>query len=714
MANGAEVARAYVTIVPTMQGAQAEITKELTGITDSASKSAGDSGGSSFGTNFASAIKGTAAAITAALVAATTAAVGSAVAAGKAFIDAAKDTAAYGDMVDKTSQRLGISRSAFQELDYVLNLAGTSMESMSAGFRTLTNRIDEARGGSEDALGYFNQLGISMEDLSTMSTEDIFKSVITGFQDMGDTAERAALAQDVLGRSGQQLAPLFNMTSDATREAIETANEYGMILSDDGVAASAQFTDSMTTMEKTVQGLKNNMMANFLPAMSGIMDGISQIFAGDKGGADLIRQGITDLISQITTYAPLFFELAQTIIDALIDGFTPMIPDAVLAIFSFLTQVLTRITGMASQLTPVIQQGIQMLLTVVMRCLPLITSSLLELITGIVAWLGNGTTVNELLTGILQLVSQIADQLAEVLPVLLPAIINIIAQIADAITEPETLTMLIESVLYIIGAIVMALVESLPEIGRLFVELFKNIAQLFVNSYNDAKSKLAAAWNTIKEWCANLKNTVVSWISGVISSFVGFFNNLKEKVAGIFKHIGDSIGTIKTKVTTLVSNIISVISSLPERVVSIGKNLITGLWNGISDKVEWIKSKIQSMGSTITKAIKKVFGIASPSKLWRDEVGSMLAQGIGVGFTDEMDQVKDDMADSMNDLTYSMTGEVSAVSADSGILGNTSNYTGGTININVYGAEGQDVNSLADIIAQKLEDMTRRKESVYA
>ena len=62
-----------------------------------------------------------------------------------------------------------------------------------------------------------------------------------------------------------------------------------------------------------------------------------------------------------------------------------------------------------------------------------------------------------------------------------------------------------------------------------------------------------------------------------------------------------------------------------------------------------------------------------------------------------------------------MTSSITAYSgAPAAIEGGNSTYNGGSININVYGAEGQDVNSLADIIAQKLEDMTRRKESVYA
>ena len=133
MASGGniEVAKAFVTIVPTMEGSQAEITKALTGIPNDASEKAGDEGGSKFGSKFAAALKGSAVAIGAAMTAAT----GAAIATGKAFIDAANDTAAYGDQVDKMSQKLGLSTDAYQSFDYVLKVAGTDMASMTTGAR---------------------------------------------------------------------------------------------------------------------------------------------------------------------------------------------------------------------------------------------------------------------------------------------------------------------------------------------------------------------------------------------------------------------------------------------------------------------------------------------------------------------------------------------------------------------------------------------------
>ena len=120
------------------------------------------------------------------------------------------------------------------------------------------------------------------------------------------------------------------------------------------------------------------------------------------------------------------------------------------------------------------------------------------------------------------------------------------------------------------------------------------------------------------------------------------------------------------------------------------------------------------MGESITKAIKKVFGIHSPSKLWREEIGQNLGISISLGFGDVMDDVKRDIAKDANGLTASMATEITANST-SGTLPSTSNtYNGGNVTINVYGAEGQSVSALADAVADRLEAMTARKGAVYA
>ena len=128
----------------------------------------------------------------------------------------------------------------------------------------------------------------------------------------------------------------------------------------------------------------------------------------------------------------------------------------------------------------------------------------------------------------------------------------------------------------------------------------------------------------------------------------------------------------------------------------------------------WIWEKIKGFCSGIVDKIKGFFGIKSPSRLFRDEIGENLALGLDVGFTDEMGTVTDDMVDSLDDMTKAMETNIESngIAGAETISGDT-NIGGSTIAINVYGAEGQNVDDLAQQVAYKLEDLTRRKEAVY-
>ena len=173
-------------------------------------------------------------------MAAATAAIGTAaVAAGKKLWDMASETAKAGDEIDKTSQKLGMSAEAYQEWDYVLSQSGVEITSMTTGLKTLTNQIDDAKNGSTQAQARFAKLGISLNDLSTMSREDVFAAVVSGMQGMADTTERAALANDLFGKSGQNLLAHFCICGHIRTSGVEDNVHSASYLACDNPAAFA-------------------------------------------------------------------------------------------------------------------------------------------------------------------------------------------------------------------------------------------------------------------------------------------------------------------------------------------------------------------------------------------------------------------------------------------------------------------------------------------
>lgn len=707
MENGIEVAKAYVTIVPSLQGSQSTITSELTGITTPASETAGEESGKHFGESLAKGLKTTAKVVAGAMTAITA----GAIATGKAFIDATNDVATYGDTVDKESQKMHISAEAYQEWDFILQHAGTSVDGMKTAMKTLTAQVESG----SDA---FEALGLSTEQIANMSQEELFGAVITGLQGIEDETERTTLAQSLLGRSSVEMTALFNMSAEETEELRNQVHELGGVMSDEAVKASADYTDSVTNLKTSFTGLKRNLMSDFLPSITKTMDGLSKVFSGDESGIGMIQEGITNLISNITELAPQFFELAQTLIFSMLQGFAPMLPQLTETLFGIVIQAITLLTTMLPQIMPSIISGLQGIFQALFQALPVITSALFDLVMSLINWLAEGDNIHNFINGIIQVVTLIVHQFSEILPVLLPAIVKIIGEIVNCLVEPDNVQMLVGAVMELVGAIFVALVNCVPEFIDFVIGLVDNLSDLVARFLEwivpIVANGLTNVINTVKNWGSNIKNFVVGLWNNIKNGVVGFINNLKTNFQNGFNAIKTNIQNVINNIKNFVTNIINTIGQLPEKARTMGHNLIAGLWNGISNMVDWVLDKVTGFANSLVSTVKNAFGIASPSKVFA-EIGGFLAEGLDDGFNDGMDDVKEDMLNATDGLTTSMTAEVSAYGSNaSAFSGDATTINGGNVTINVYGAEGQNINDLAEVIAIKLDNMTRRKGSVYA
>lgn len=138
----------------------------------------------------------------------------------------------------------------------------------------------------------------------------------------------------------------------------------------------------------------------------------------------------------------------------------------------------------------------------------------------------------------------------------------------------------------------------------------------------------------------------------------------------------------------LVNNIINTITELPGKVLDIGKNIVEGLWNGITGMGGWIKNKISNFAGGIIDGFKKTFGIHSPSKVFNREIGKFLALGLGEGFNSNLAKVYRQMKTAVDfetqKLSASLTTQatfkankdnVRTVNNDNGtVINNTQNF----------------------------------------
>lgn len=506
--------------------------------------------GQSFGNSITTGLA-TAARVGAVAVAATTTAV---IGASTAFVNGVTDVAMYGDEIDKTSQRLGLSTTAFQEWDYVLNIAGTSMQSMQIGMKTLTNQIDEAKNGSEDAQEKFAQLGISLEDLNTMSREEIFEQAIYGFQGMADSTERAALANDLFGRSGQELTPLFNMTAEETQGLIEQANEYGMVMSEDAVAASAAFKDSLTTLQGTLTGVKNNLLSEFLPSFSTVMDGLSAIFAGDDSGLEVVRQGVSDFADKMNEVMPMFLEIGGEIVGVLGDALVQNLP--------------TIISTGATVMNKLVQGLIQNLPALISAATLLIT----EVTKGLIQ------AAPDLLSAAIEIVAYLGEYLSEEAPNLIDSAVDVIIQLVEMLTDPDNVETLLSASLQIILAIAQGLIENAPELIGAVIVAISNLVVALMES-------LPLIADAVMDFVKGLGEDLGNWLYDMFGD-------------GIIK-IGDKFSEILTKIGSFGADVLEKAGEIGADVIEGVVTFFSDIWDDFESGLDDIITSVITFGTDI-------------------------------------------------------------------------------------------------------------------
>ena len=237
-----------------------------------------------------------------------------------AAISAANNVAAAGDQIDKESQKLNMSREAYQEWSYVLSQNGADISQLGGGIDALVMKLNEAEKGSEDVAKMFGELGITMVQVQEATPEQAFEMVVSGLQGMEDETRKAAIAQELLGGAGSELLPLLNSSAEATKKLKQEAHDLGLVMSDEAVDASVKYTDQMDKMKRSVTAAFQSVAADLLPTFGLIMDGITGMATGQEEAGDKIVKGIKSLARKIEKMIPQIVDLITEILPVIIDS----------------------------------------------------------------------------------------------------------------------------------------------------------------------------------------------------------------------------------------------------------------------------------------------------------------------------------------------------------------------------------------------------------
>ena len=237
----------------------------------------------------------------------------------------------------------------------------------------------------------------------------------------------------------------------------------------------------------------------------------------------------------------------------------------------------------------------------------------------------------------MQAVTSFLQGFAEILPELIPQIGQMIFDVCDAIIE--NLPALLDAGLQVALALAEGLIEAIPQIIEQLPILIEKIVSFITgnkgNMMETAFDLFMALVKVIPTVIIELIKALPQIIIAIVKGIASGSQQMKESGISILKKLWDGIkswaGSLKSKIVSLAQSLPGKIKAGIGSLVSIGKNWIEGLWNGIKDKKEWLCNKIRSLAKSAKDAIKDFFGIKSPSRVMRDEVGKFIILGIGQG-----------------------------------------------------------------------------------
>lgn len=571
----------------------------------------------------------------------------------ESLIEASNETAKVGTVTGTLADALNWAGISEDEFNVKLAECSSESERNQLIMDTLSGTYDEASDAfyrNNEALveSRMNQAQLDAALSNLGNTVGVIKNRLLSQFLPSITAVTGAFADMLNGTEGADKA-----FSDAVGDMINGLTEQLPGFLDMGVQI-------LTTLASGIISAIPSVAAAIPEVLSSIGSAIATL------APQLLEMGvqlITMLASGFQTGFPNFMALGGQIIGAVVSGVIEAVP-------GLIEQLPEALSGIGTAISSVLPDGVGSAVAAAFNGI----GAAIQFLTDNANWLipalsgvAGGIAAFQLATGIVGVIQGIttamsawrtATQGMTIAQVLLNTVMN---------ANPFVL------IITVIGTLVTAFVTLMAT-----NENFRNTV---VNAWNQIVSTAQAVWGAIVEfftvsiphaiqaaldWFSRLPSEIAAFLSQVVSNVaswvsdmaakameagsqfvqnvVNFFTELPGRVADFLSSVIEKVASWVTDMankaleaaTEFGSNLITTLSELPGRVLSIGGDIVRGIWSGISGAAGWLWDQISGWMSSIVSGIKSFFGIGSPSKLMRDEIGRWLPEGMGAGISRNM------------------------------------------------------------------------------
>ena len=375
---------------------------------------------------------------------------------------------------------------------------------------------------------------------------------------------------------------------------------------------------------------------------------------------DELPEVLSSIINAIVTGAPMLLEAVSEVVLAIVE----MLPDFVQAICTLLPEFIQQIVDGLVVLAPALIEIASELILAVVEALPDLIVTLLDMLPTIMETIVGG--IAELLPMLIDCAMQFVMALVEALPdiinTLILALPSVIDGIIGALLELVPLIVdcgvqLLVSLVQALPDIIYAIVNVLPVLIAGIVSALIGLVPLLVQCGIDLLVSLVEAMpDIITAIVAALPEIILSIIDALLSNVKMLVDAGVKLLTALITDLPKIIAVLIKSAPQIINALVAAFTRCFGDIKNVGRNLLEGLWNGIQDMREWLVGKIRGLGSAVMDAIKSVFGIASPSKVFRDVIGKNLILGLAEGIEDEADtaiSAMEDIADDIASVTFS-------------------------------------------------------------
>lgn len=184
------------------------------------------------------------------------------------------------DAMRDLSIRIGVGTEKLSEYAYAAKQTGTDIDGLARGLKILSKNAAEAADETSAKGKLFEALGIDVIDpitKSLKSLDQLLPEIANKFKNLEDGTTKAALAQELFGKSGLELIEFLNQGGQGLDEMGEKARRLGIVISEDTAAAADEFNDRLADLRAQGAGFANEVTAQLLPALNQTVSELSSL-----------------------------------------------------------------------------------------------------------------------------------------------------------------------------------------------------------------------------------------------------------------------------------------------------------------------------------------------------------------------------------------------------------------------------------------------------